>query len=277
MTEFELLEAGYYVPVIGDAQHVSYPAKGNENCYAMEESSQWFAARNRTLEWAMHQFPFSGDFLDIGGGNGYQLRHFQQHMFLKRSINSAMCEPGVVGCANAASRGVKNVYNCLFADFPFSLYNVGGIGLFDVVEHIEHDSIFLSEMAEKVASGTRIYITVPALRFLWSGEDALAGHYRRYVKEDVIRLVRETGLKQIFTTYFFSYYVPFVWALRVLPEKLGRHRDDQELTENEKKYHAAGGIMNGLLNGCHAVEHAMIKRGTRPLFGTSLLMIFEKP
>ena len=48
-----------------------------------------------------------------------------------------MCEPGSVGCTNAANRGVENVYCCLFDEFPFEDFSVGAIGLFDVIEHIE--------------------------------------------------------------------------------------------------------------------------------------------
>ena len=70
-----------------------------------------------------------------------------------------------------------------FEDFDFNLYNINGIGLFDVLEHIENDKEFLSKLLNKLKKGARIYITVPAHNFLWSEIDRHGGHFRRHNKK----------------------------------------------------------------------------------------------
>ena len=107
MLKFNRVNPGYFIPTVALEKHISYPSVGNEDCYLLEENSQWFQARNKLLENVFIDHPFSGDFVDIGAGNGYQLSFFQKGMFNRLGIKSGMFEPGVVGCTNATNRGVK--------------------------------------------------------------------------------------------------------------------------------------------------------------------------
>jgi len=275
VTTFHKIDPGYYIPDHAKSNELSYPTEGNDQCYAMEEHSQWFQARNRNLENIMLRFPFKGDFLDVGGGNGYQLHFLQKGIFRERGILSAMCEPGPKGCANAASRGVENIYCCLFDELPFEKFMIGGIGLFDVIEHIKDDKDFINLIASKVPAGTRLYITVPALKFLWSSEDAYAGHYRRYDAVEEARILSASKLKLVYSCYFFSYYVPFVYLLRVLPEKWGRKYSVEQLKEKEQSYHSSSGKLNRILNFLHTCEMMLAKIGLKPFWGTSRLMVLE--
>lgn len=274
--QFSKTEQGYYKPTNFLNKTVSYPEQGNEDCYRMEENSQWFNARNITILKALKKLRFKGDFLDIGGGNGFQLRFLQRNYFKATNIKSALCEPGEQGCANAANRRVENVYNCTFQDFPFNEFNVGGVGLFDVLEHIENDTSFLNEIAKFLPIGGRIYITVPALKSLWSAEDEYAGHFRRFNKKETLRLANNTGLKIVHQSYFFSYYVPLVWLLRVFPEKLGKKLTFEEIRKKEENYHKSSGLLNTVLNGFHKLESMVSSISIKPFWGTSRLIILEK-
>ena len=275
MIKFIRVEPGYFIPNVGLEKHLSYPSTGNQDCYSMEENSQWFQGRNRLLEETLIDFPFAGDFIDIGAGNGYQLSFFQKGIFNSFGIKSGMCEPGLVGCTNAANRGVDNVYCCLFDELPIEEFNIGAIGLFDVIEHIEDDVSFLKGVAKRVPTGTKIYISVPALKSLWSSEDEYAGHFRRYNRNDVKRILDNTNLKFIYSSYFFSYYVPFVWLLRVLPDKLGKKYTNDVLAGKEKDYHHRSKKLNSILNFLHWIEMKLSKIGIKPLFGTSRLIVFS--
>lgn len=278
MSNYIKTESGFYIKGNIDANiAISYPTEGNKNCYEMETHSQWFQARNTNISDIIQRFPFKGDFLDIGGGNGYQLSHLQQTLFREKGITSAMCEPGPEGCSNAASRGVNNVYCTLVEDFPFNEYNIGGIGLFDVIEHIEDDAAFLNMLVSIIPNGTRIYITVPALKFLWSSEDQYAGHYRRYNLQEEARILKKTKLKLVYSGYFFSYYVPFVWLLRVMPEKLGKKVSPSVLQQRESQFHRQSGKLNLILNAAHKVEMLFFSRSIlKNLLGTSRLIVLEK-
>jgi len=275
MLKFNRVNPGYFIPTVALEKHIYYPSVGNEDCYLLEENSQWFQARNKLLENVFIDHPFSGDFVDIGAGNGYQLNFFQKGIFNRLGIKSGMCEPGIVGCTNAANRGVDNVYCCLFDELPVEKFNIGAIGLFDVIEHIEDDVSFLKDISKRVPEGTYICITVPALKSLWSSEDEYAGHFRRYNTNDVQRILDNSNLRLIYSSYFFSYYVPFVWLLRVLPEKMGKKYTNDILTNKEKDYHKRSKKLNGILNFLHWIEMKLSKIGIKPFFGTSRLMLFS--
>jgi hypothetical protein len=275
MLKFNRVEPGYFIPSMTLEKHLSYPSIGNDDCFLLEENSQWFQARNKVLEETLIDFQFDGDFIDVGAGNGYQLSFFQKGIFNRLGIKSGLCEPGVVGCTNATNRGVENVYCCIFDELPIEEFKIGAIGLFDVIEHIEDDVSFLKDIVNRVPNGTKIYITVPALKSLWSAEDEYAGHFRRYNRSDVKRIIDNTNLKFIYSSYFFSYYVPFVWLLRVLPEKMGKKYTNDALASNEKDYHKRSKKLNSILNFLHWIEMKLSKIGIKPLFGTSRLMVFS--
>jgi hypothetical protein len=275
MKKFNRIEPGYFIPAVALERYISYPNIGNEDCYKIEENSQWFRARNKLLEQTFKDFPFNGDFIDVGAGNGYQLNYFQNGIFNKFSIKSAMCEPSADGCINAASRGVENIYCCLFEEFPVKEFNIGAIGLFDVIEYVEDDINFLKDIAKRVPNGTKIFITVPALKSLWSSEDEHAGHFRRYNRNDIKRILVKTNLKLIHSRYFFSYYVVFVWLLRVLPEKLGKKYTNEILAIKEEKYHHRSKKLNGILDLFYWLEMLLFKIGIKPVFGTSRLIVFS--
>ena len=274
--KFKLNEKGFYELDVEVKTSVSYPQHGNSDCFELEEHSQWFNARNLTLHWLLSKFDFSGSFVDVGGGNGYQLSFLQKTLFEFKGIDSGLCEPGYLGCLNASSRGVKNIY-CTTSDyFPYSNFNAGGLGFFDVIEHIENDAEFLQSIAEKVEKGTRFYITVPALKFLFSSEDSFAGHFRRYNSQNTKELIDDSGLKLIYESYFFSYYVPFVWLLRVVPEKLGLYPKRDESFDREKSYHKQSAALKWMLNAMHGIELLLMRIGIKPFAGTSRIIILEK-
>jgi SAM-dependent methyltransferase len=65
---------------------------------------------------------------------------------------------------------------------------------FEVLEHIEHDASALSTWVQQLRPGGRCLLSVPAHRERWNLTDTLAGHFRRYDRPDVERLVRDAGL-----------------------------------------------------------------------------------
>jgi SAM-dependent methyltransferase len=277
MSKFIKTPVGYFVSEHLDLEVISYPEEGNALCYEMESNSQWFQARNKTIKEVLERHPFHGDFLDVGGGNGYQLKFLQEVLFRPTGRNSAMCEPGADGCLNATLRGVENVYCTTLDKFPFEDFNIGGVGLFDVLEHIEDDEGFLDKIASFLPDGGRIYITVPALMGLWSDEDVASGHFRRYNKRELARVAEASKLKVIDNFYFFSYYTLFLYVLRVLPEKF--RKSDAKRTSNfdaEKNYHRMSGYLKFFLNLLHKFESKAIKYGLKAPVGTSMFIVLEK-
>lgn len=64
---------------------------------------------------------------------------------------------------------------------------------FEVLEHIEDDAAALLEWRDRVGTGGWILLTVPAFQRLWGPWDELAGHYRRYERDQIRELLNSTG------------------------------------------------------------------------------------
>lgn len=71
----------------------------------------------------------------------------------------------------------------------------------NVLEHIENDSLVLQELYRKLKKGGRLYVYVPAFMVLFSSMDREVGHYRRYKKESLGRVLTEIGFHVDRTAY----------------------------------------------------------------------------
>lgn len=58
----------------------------------------------------------------------------------------------------------------------------------DVLEHIENDADELRQAIMKLKPGGHIVVLAPAFNFLFSEFDRSVGHYRRYTRQDALRL-----------------------------------------------------------------------------------------
>lgn len=220
-------ENGIWVGAI--RERVDYPAYAMSEDVWHEERSPWHRHRAAIIAHTLRRYPFRGDFADVGGGSGYLAKTLGEALPDRRF---ALIEPGYEACLRARQRGVAAVYNSGFRDFPFEQHDVGGIGLFDVIEHVEDDAGFLRELAKRVGTGARLYVTVPAHGWLWSEVDDYSHHHRRYDRGMLARLAERTGLTVLLNAYFHSYLPPFTFLVRCLPYRLGVRRPDEQLLEN---------------------------------------------
>jgi hypothetical protein len=253
---------------------ISYHEEGNDALFEIEDNSSWFNQRNDLIIALIKKYPFKGDFLDIGGGNGFQARQLKKSNLADKVI---LCEPGYSGCLNAKKNNVEYIYNGIFQEFPFESFNIKAIGLFDVIEHIESDSRFLNELYQLLPVRAKVYITVPALKFLWSEIDPLSGHYRRYNGKELKRLISEVPFKLIDSGYYFNFYILPLFILRVLPFYFGIRRGWDKIIEGEKKSHTQkNGITGKIINKLHQRSLDKLCQGRKARAGTSIYIVFEK-
>jgi len=66
---------------------------------------------------------------------------------------------------------------------------------FDVLEHIEHDREALIQWHDWLAPEGTLLLSVPAHMRMWTTGDEWAGHFRRYEREPLLQLLRETGFE----------------------------------------------------------------------------------
>jgi len=124
----------------------------------------------------------------------------------------------------------------------------------DVLEHIEDDVEGLSKIAEFVAPGGQIILTVPAYRWLWGGEDVLSDHKRRYTRKQLVELCRNAGCQVLFASYFNLSILPamagVIWT-RKLFGRGGASKSNVQRTS---------GWLNSLLHNITGFEARLVGR-----------------
>jgi SAM-dependent methyltransferase len=256
---------------------VAYPEEGNSLCFAVEDSSFWFQHRNGCLVETIARFPPPGVLFDIGGGNGCVARAVQQ-----AGHEVVLVEPGLSGVQNALKRGIRNVVHGTFEDIGALPETIPAAGLFDVIEHIEDDSGFMSKIHRSLIPGGRVYITVPAYGWLWSHEDVMAGHSRRHTVGTLRRLLNDTGFTVDFASYFFGFLPLPVLLFRAAPYRLGLAsvspaKDTSAAQDTVRSDHKPGGrLTSWVLKQLTDRELSRIVRGSPLRWGGSCLAVASK-
>ena len=205
-----------------------------------------------------------------GGGNGFVSLEIKNNGY-----EIALLEPGISGILNAKKRGLKKLICANFNEIDLYPNSIPAIGIFDVLEHIQNDYEFLNKIYKCLISGGKLYITVPAYNFLWSDEDNIAGHYRRYNLNQLRSIVKQIGLKIEYSTYIFSILPIPIFLFRALPNKLNlKKNESQKRTKNEHK--KRNGLTGNILQKIWDSElKAIFKQKSIP-FGGSCLLVARK-
>lgn len=243
--------------------------------FAIEDDSWWFQYRAQVLiDMAERYFVRETETLDIGGGNGYTTSRMQ-----KTGFRTALLEPSYEACRHAKARGISRVFCGTLEDFDEP---ISQCMMLDVLEHIEDDAGFLHILYTKMSTGGALLLAVPALSILWSSEDEIAGHFRRYRLPDLCKLLEQSGFKVIYGTYFFSFLFLPVLLVRVGTERIGLLKRQEKRTDEERKkimkaqFEERKGMVGHVLEWFEAWERAQLLAGKRLLFGSSIMCVARK-
>jgi SAM-dependent methyltransferase len=256
---------GIWCPrVAGSGESVSYPEQGNDACFAIEDDSFWFAHRSDCISAALGRFPFSGPFLDVGGGNGAVSQRLAAD-----GIETVLLEPGPLGVVNARKRALPNVVCATIREAAFAASSFVAAGLFDVIEHVEDEAELLADVHHVLRPGGILCVTVPAYTWLWSAEDEDAGHYRRYTIRRLRCVLEASGFTVDYLTYFFAPLVAPLFLGRSLRYRLGRRSD----AARSAAQHTPRGVTRHAVAALLAPEARIIRRAGRIPLGTSILAV----
>jgi SAM-dependent methyltransferase len=253
-----------------DNQAVSYPPGGNDAFFSVEARSFWFKHRNDCILAAVKAYPPErhGAIFDVGGGNG-----FVSLALAASGFDVALVEPGRAGASNARRRGLETVICATTATAQFKPRSLPAVGLFDVVEHIEDDLSFLKSLRGLLKVQGRLYVTVPAYPFLWSGEDVSAGHYRRYTLEGLCSVIERAGFEVEFSSYIFRFLPVPIALFRVLPYRLGLSPATDTPRAIARDHAVQGGVVAGVLARLLKSEIESLEKKRAMGFGGSCLAV----
>jgi 2-polyprenyl-3-methyl-5-hydroxy-6-metoxy-1,4-benzoquinol methylase len=246
---------------------ISYPEGGNQDCFNLEDSSFWFQHRNQCILHAVNAHPPGGAFFDVGGGNGFVSRCLQQ-----AGYEVILVEPGRAGVLNSAARGVQQIIQSTLVDAGFVPSSLPAVGMFDVLEHVEDDGSFLRDLKRLLVPGGRLYLTVPAFRWLWSQDDDEAGHWRRYTSKGLSNLLARCGYQVEFATYFFQFLPLPIFLFRTLPYRIGMKKT-RDANAIRSDHQAGNPFASKAISLLMARERSAIASGRRLRFGGSCLAV----
>lgn len=248
---------------------VSFPDKIHDFLFDIENKSYWFKLRNDYIIQAINKFPPKGEIIDVGGGNGVVSLALQENKY-----EVFLLEPDIKAIYNAKKRGVKNLICSSLKDFNIKKNSVSAIGLFDVLEHIKNDSNFLLKLKSLLKKNGKIYLTVPALSFLWSKDDVFAGHFRRYSKRNIGRILKKIGFKIEYSTYFFSFLILPILLFRTLLYKFIKRK--KRLTDFRKELIIRSKLVVLIIEMLSKLELSLIQKGKKIPIGSSYLVVASK-
>jgi SAM-dependent methyltransferase len=88
-----------------------------------------------------------------------------------------------------------------YAFLELWVYQVDTVFSLNVLEHVEDDARALRNVFHVLQPGGRLILVVPAHNWLYGSIDQAIGHYRRYDKRSMERLLRETGFVPVKQKY----------------------------------------------------------------------------
>lgn len=150
------------------------------------------------------------------------------------------------------------------AGIPFGDQCFEAIGLFDVLEHLEHPVEALAALRNRLVAGGALVLTVPANPWLWGPHDVQCQHYRRYTADSLRDHLASAGFVIEYLSYFNTLLLPLAIAQRLRERVAGYNLEEMP-----------GSRMNGLLHRIWRVERRWIPTRTAP-FGLSLIAIARR-
>jgi len=248
---------------------IAYPEGGLSHFRDVEQDSFWFRHRNRCIAAAVSRHPPDGAIVDVGAGTGFVASGLQAEGY-----QVIVVEPHIDGALVARRGGLEHVVCASFEDVGFASSSIAAIGLFDVLEHIEDEVAALARFSQVLKPEGRLYITVPSYQFLFSSEDLVVNHFRRYTVGSCARVLASAGFETEYHSYLFTLLLPPIFVLRALPYRLGRRQAAD--IESVAAAHGIAGITGRAIDAVLDLEARWIARGGRLAFGSSCLLVARK-
>ena len=241
-----------------DPYEVDYPDSVRRRLGDLERNHPWFVHRCRVVERLVRRLGRSDVIFDVGAGNGTVAAHLT-----RRGFHVVSVEPSGGGAARCREVGSSHVLQMDMERFAQSAQRIPVICALDVIEHLADDSAAVGLMSGCLADDGLLILTVPAHARLWSSVDEHSGHYRRYSRADVRRLLESHGLEVRYLSHLFPALYPFArWSRK-------RHIDDPEVAILSELDQPAA--VRWVLGGLFGVERVALSMGAKFPFGTSII------
>lgn len=236
--------------------------------HEIEQNHWWYVARRKIIfDWVLQTLNeyISPKILDIGCGTGFNVELLQTYGC--QQVTGLDFSGAALGFCQ--SRRLARLVCSDGTRPPFCHQYFDIIMALDLIEHLADDMLAIQELARILKPGGSLIIFTPAFNFLWSLQDELGQHYRRYTAGELRRKLESAGLSIQKLTYANSFLFPLIWAGRIALRLSGNNI--QGTSENDLH----PGWSNNLLQTIFAAERPLLRHVNLP-FGVSLLCVAKK-
>jgi SAM-dependent methyltransferase len=231
----------------------------------LEGNHWWFVARRKIISAVISRFaPAKQNLrvLEAGCGTGGNLAMLSR--FGKLEAFELDDEARAIA---ETKMPIKVKPGILPNGIPFKAGSFDVVTAFDVIEHVEQDVESLGKLGEQLAPDGRLFMTVPALPWLWSKHDETHHHFRRYTKASLNETLRKAGLEPVRISYFNTFLFPLIAGLRLARKAFG-------ITESADDA-MPGPATNSVLKAVFGAESNLVGRVSLPI-GVSLMAVAKR-
>jgi SAM-dependent methyltransferase len=190
---------------------VTFPKSRLEVLPSHQKHHFWHSPRRTLIGKIINSYrpPDFSLFVDVGCGNGSLVTYLR-----RLNINAMGVDP------YAATGGLDPQFFQIGTTdrLPFNSESLPMIGLFDVLEHVD-EQICLKEVRRVLISGGFLFISVPAIPWLWSERDRHAGHQRRYTRASLRIGLESAGLRVVSISGYQFLLLPLLVLSRLRQRK----------------------------------------------------------
>lgn len=239
-----------------------------------EDRHWWFASRTRAIRAYLDRYVGMGKplrVLDVGCGAGNMAHHLARY----GQVVGVDLHPKPLEVAR--QRGLE-VQEGSADDLPFDDRTFDLVTLLDVVEHVPNEHGVFGECQRVLKPGGKLMVTAPALMWLWSNNDVLNAHQRRYTRRELGDKLRRHSFRVLRSSYNNFFIFPLAAGVilarrgRAEPELASPHFDDDAY---QVEMEPASPLLNQVLTGVGKVEARLLRAVSLPI-GTSIICIAER-
>jgi len=247
-----------------------------------EDRHWWFATRTRAILAYLDRYVGPGQgrrVLDVGCGAANMTHHLRHY----GDVIGVDCNPKPLEIAR--ERGLE-AYQGSADDLPFEDGSFDLVTLLDTVEHVPAEDTVFEECrrvlrgpdAASGRAGGKLLVTVPAFMFLWSQNDVINMHQRRYTVRELAAKLERHGFRLLRISYNNFFVFPLAAGIILLRRgraepKLASPHFDEDAYQVEME--PASPVVNTVLTEVGKLEVALLRRVDLP-WGTSIIAIAEK-
>jgi len=244
----------------------SYPEQEYRVVESVQDVHWWFQGRKRLISHFLKSaVKGKSSYIEIGCGTGYLLDIL--HGFPGIAVSGIDMHEKSIEIAKKRCASAR-IFKATVEELGEEVFDT--IGIFDVLEHIENDQDVIKQLSKHLKTGGYMLVTIPQHQWLFSDADQAAGHFRRYSRKKIRRLLVDAGFKVIFATSFVSFPLPAMWFKRVFQRSTS---DNVFSWEEELK---VGRVANGVLNMTSVLEYLLIRLRVSFPVGGSLFLLCRK-